>query len=179
MSSRAAASAVALLDAAAFAAAIPDLASVLADAVASGASVGFLAPFTTEDAGAWWRSLAPDVAAGRTLVLVSRVGGRVVGTAQLRLAPLPNARHRAEVAKVLVHRDARRRGHARALMARIETLARERGRTLLVLDTISGSDAARLYEVLGWTRSGDIPRYAAMPDGHLEPTTVYYKELLR
>ncbi len=177
MSPVVAGSAVALLDAAGFAAAIPDLARVLADAVASGASVGFLAPFTTDDAAAWWRQVASDVAAGRTLVLVSRDGGRIVGTAQLRLAPLPNALHRAEVAKVLVHRDARRRGHARALMTRIEAIAREHGRTLLVLDTITGSDAARLYEALGWARSGDIPRYAAMPDGHLEPTTVYYKEL--
>lgn len=177
MRSASAAPAVALLDEAGFAAAIPDLARVLADAVTSGASVGFLAPLAVDEAAAWWRSVAPEVAARRTLVLVSREGGRIVGTAQLRLAPLPNARHRAEVAKVLVHRDARRRGHARALMSRIEALARERGRTLLVLDTISGSDAARLYEGLGWTRSGDIPRYAAMPDGHLEATTVYYKEL--
>lgn len=154
-----------------------DLAAILADAVASGASVGFVSPFGVRDAERWWRSLLPDVASGAVLVLALRDGGRIVGTAQLRLAPLPNARHRAEVAKVLVHRDARRRGHAAALMARVEELARERGRTLLVLDTITGTDAARLYERLGWTRAGEIPRYAATPDGSRAPTTVYFKEL--
>ncbi len=104
-----------MVSAEAFAAAIPELAAILADAVDSGASVGFVTPFSTEDAARWWHSLSPDVAAGHILVLVLRDGGRAVGTAQLRLAQLPNARHRAEVAKVLVHRDARRKGHARAL----------------------------------------------------------------
>ncbi|HEU5288495.1 MAG TPA: GNAT family N-acetyltransferase [Candidatus Limnocylindria bacterium] len=168
---------ITLLDADGLAAAVPELATILADAVASGASVGFVTPFTAEDAALWWRSLTSDVAAGRTLLLLLRERGRAVGTAQLRLAPLPNARHRAEVAKVLVLREARHRGHATALMRRIEDLARTHGRTLLVLDTITGSEAARLYDELGWTRSGDIPRYAAMPDGRLEPTTVFFKEL--
>lgn len=168
---------ITLLTADGLAAAVPELSAILADAVASGASVGFVTPFTADDAARWWRSLAPDVTDGRTLVLLLRERGRAVGTAQLRLAPLPNARHRAEVAKVLVLRDARRRGHATALMRRIEDLARDHGRTLLVLDTITGSDAARLYEELGWTRCGDIPRYAAMPDGRLASTTVFFKEL--
>lgn len=168
---------IALLTAEGLAAAVPELAAILSDAVASGASVGFVTPFTVDEAARWWRSLAPDVAAGRTLVLLLRERGRAVGTAQLRLAPLPNARHRAEVAKVLVLREARRRGHATALMRGIEEVARRHGRTLLVLDTITGGEAARLYERLGWTRSGDIPRYAAMPDGGLESTTVFFKEL--
>ena len=156
---------------------VADLAELLFDAVDSGASVGFVRPFTRDDAAAWWRSIASDVARGVTLVLAASVDGRVVGTAQLRLAQLPNSRHRAEVAKVLVHRDARRQGVGRALMSAVEDLARRHGRTLLFLDTISGSDAVRLYEGLGWTRAGEIPRYAGMPDGTLAPTTIFFKEL--
>ena len=160
-----------------FEAALPDLAELLYDAVDSGASVGFVKPFTRADAEAWWRTLAPDVHAEHIVVLLYRVEGRAVGTAQLRLAQLPNARHRAEVAKVLVHRDARRRGYGRDLMRTIEQVARRWHRTLLVLDTIAGSDAERLYERLGWIKVASIPRYAAFPDGTLAPTTIFYKEL--
>jgi GNAT superfamily N-acetyltransferase len=170
--------AVAELDERGFTAAVDELAALLVDSVESGASVGFLLPFTLADARRWWRSLTPDVAAGRVVVMVARtVDGRAVGTAQLRLNAYPNGLHRAEVAKVLVHRDVRRRGVARTLMGCLEDSARRRGRTLLVLDTITGSDAVRLYESLGWTRSGEIPRYAGMPDGTLAPTTIFYKEL--
>lgn len=165
------------IDAAGFDSAIPELADILVDSVESGASVGFELPFSRHDSEAWWRGIAPDVAAGRVVVLAARESHRILGTAQLRLAQMPNQRHRADVAKVLVHRDARRRGLGTSLMGAIEVFARERGRTLLVLDTISGSDAARLYERLGWRRAGEIPRYATMPDGTLAPTTFYYKEL--
>jgi GNAT superfamily N-acetyltransferase len=165
------------LEASTFDGAVADLAELLFDAVDSGASVGFVRPFPREDAAAWWRNVASDVKRGVTLVLTASVDGRVVGTAQLRLAQLPNSRHRAEVAKVLVHRDARRRGIGRVLMSAIEDLARRHGRTLLFLDTITGSDAVRLYEGLGWTRAGEIPRYAGMPDGTLAPTTIFFKEL--
>ena len=168
---------IAPLDGGAFARAIDDLSAILVDAVRSGASVGFVEPFTLDDARAWWRSLAADVDAGRLVVLVARVDGRAVGTAQLRLAQLSNARHRAEVAKVLVHREARRTGLGSALMGAIEDVARDRQRTLLVLDTIAGSDAVRLYERLGWTRAGEIPRYAAFPNGTLAPTVIYFKDL--
>ena len=156
----------------------PRLAEILVDAVASGASVGFVQPFAEADAEAWWRSLIPEVESGRVvIILASDRDGRVVGTAQLRLAQMPNQRHRADVAKVLVHREARRRGLGRMLMSAIETSARARGRTLLVLDTVTGSDADRMYERLGWTRAGAIPNYATMPDGTLAPTTFFYKEL--
>jgi len=165
------------LEAGAFDDLVADLADLLFDAVDSGASVGFVRPFTRADAAAWWRSIAPDVTHGVTLVLAASVDGRVVGTAQLRLAQLPNSRHRAEVAKVLVHRDARRRGVGRALMSAVEDLARRHGRTLLFLDTITGTDAVRLYEGLGWTRAGEIPRYAGMPGGTLAPTTIFFKDL--
>src|SRR5688572_25815547 len=165
------------LDGADFDAAIPDLAAILADAVAGGASVGFLLPFSSDDAEAWWRSLGRDVARGSVIVIVARLDRRVIGTAQLRLAQLPNARHRAEVAKVLVHRSARRRGIATALMSEIERIAVADSRTLLVLDTIADSEAEPLYVKLGWTRAAEIPRYAGMPDGELRPTMIFYRDL--
>ncbi len=153
------------------------LADLLADAVEGGASVGFVAPFASGEAASWWRSISDDVKHGRVILLAAREGDRIVGTVQLRLAPLPNARHRAEVAKLLVHRDARRRGIARRLLAALEDVARSEGRTLLVLDTISGSEADHLYRSLGWTAAGSVPHYAAMPDGTLAPTTYFYREL--
>ena len=160
-----------------FPAAIPELAELLVDAVDSGASVGFLPPFTAVDAERWWRTLTEDVSAGRMLVLLLRVEGRAVGTAQLRLAQLPNARHRAEVAKVLVRSSVRRHGYGRMLMTAVETAARNAGRHLLLLDTLSGSDAERLYARLGWTRATEIPDYAELPDGHLAATTIFHKDL--
>jgi len=165
------------LDGPTFEAAIPDLALILADAVAAGTSVGFLLPFTPNDAASWWQSIAPDVARGDVIVVVARIERRVVGTAQLRLARLPNARHRAEVAKVLVHRSARRRGVATALMREIERVALAEGRTLLVLDTIAESEAVQLYLKRGWARAGEIPAYAGMPDGELRPPVIFYRTL--
>jgi GNAT superfamily N-acetyltransferase len=165
------------LDGPTFDAAIPDLSVILADAVASGASVGFVLPFTPEDAATWWQSIERDVVRGDVVVIAARLDRRVVGTAQLRLAKWPNARHRAEVAKVLVHRSARRRGIATALMREIERIALMDGRTLLMLDTIAGSDAERLYGKLGWTRAAEIPDYAGMPGGELRPTVIFYRRL--
>src|SRR2546425_12664710 len=165
------------LDGPTFDAAIPDLAVILADAVAGGASVGFLLPFSPEDAATWWQSIERDVVRGDVLVIVARIERRVVGTAQLRLAPLPNARHRAEVAKVLVHRSARRRGIARALMNELDRIARAEARSLLVLDTLTGSEGERLYEALGWTKAAVIPDYAMYSDEGLRPTTIFYRLL--
>jgi GNAT superfamily N-acetyltransferase len=165
------------LDGPTFDAAIPDLAMILADAVAGGASVGFLLPFTPDDAATWWQSVERDVVRGAVIVIIARLERRVVGTAQLRLALLPNARHRAEVAKVLVHRSVRRQGIASALMREIERIALAEGRTLLVLDTIAESEAEPLYTRLGWTRLAEIPRYAGMPDGELRPTVIFYRDL--
>jgi GNAT superfamily N-acetyltransferase len=167
------------LDGPTFDAAIPDLALILADAVAGGASVGFTLPFTPDDAATWWQSIERDVVHGSVLVVVARLERREVGTAQLRLAQLPNARHRAEVAKVLVHRSARRRGIATALMNAIERIALAEGRTLLVLDTITGSEAVPLYTKLGWTRAGEIPEYAGLPSGELRPTTIFFRRLTK
>lgn len=165
------------LDGPTFDAAIPDLAVILADAVAGGASVGFLTPFSPDDAATWWQGIERDVVRGDVVVVVARLERRVVGTAQLRLAKLPNALHRAEVAKVLVHRSARRQGVATALMREIERIALTEARTLLVLDTIAGSEAEPLYTKLGWTRVAEIPRYAGMPDGELRPTVIFYRDL--
>ncbi|MEO8633185.1 MAG: GNAT family N-acetyltransferase [Chloroflexota bacterium] len=165
------------LDGPTFDAAIPDLAMILADAVAGGASVGFLTPFSPDDAATWWQGIERDVVRGDVVVVVARLERRVVGTAQLRLAKLPNALHRAEVAKVLVHRSARRQGIATALMREIERIALTEARTLLVLDTIAGTEAEPLYTKLGWTRVAEIPRYAGMPDGELRPTVIFYRDL--
>jgi GNAT superfamily N-acetyltransferase len=152
------------------------LARVLADCVDGGASVGYLAPFGEADARHAFEEILPDVAAGRRVLLAAFDDGELVGTAQLIDARYPNQPHRADVAKVLVHRSARRKGVGRALMERLEHEARARGRTLLVLDTATG-DAERLYERLGWTRSGVIPGYALLPDGGECDTTFFHKRL--
>ena len=165
------------LDATSFARAVGELAELLVDAVAGGASVGFLPPFGLAQATAWWHTLQQDVARGAIVVLAARAGGGIVGTAQLRLAQLPNARHRAEVAKVLVHRSARRRGIARALMNELDRIARAEARSLLVLDTLTGSEGERLYEALGWTKAAVIPDYAMYSDEGLRPTTIFYRLL--
>ena len=154
-----------------------ELSDLLIDAVEDGASVGFLLPLTPEEAASWWSTILAEVDSGRLTVLVAREDGEIVGTVQLRLASMPNQRHRADVAKLLVRRAWRRRGTARALMASVESLARELGRSLLVLDTMAGSAAENLYRSLGWTEVGSIPDYAAWPDGKLGPTVIFYRRL--
>jgi GNAT superfamily N-acetyltransferase len=177
MKAAAAAPTIEVLAAGEFRVVVHELAELLVDAVGSGASVGFLPPFTVVQAERWWRGLTDDVATGRLLVLLLRVDGRAFGTAQLRLAQLPNAQHRAEVAKVLVHSSTRRRGYGRILMEAVENAAQTAGRHLLVLDTLSGSDAERLYTRMGWSRVAEIPGYAALPNGQFAATTIFYKEL--
>jgi GNAT superfamily N-acetyltransferase len=153
------------------------LAGILADCVARGASVGFMAPFSQTDAEAWWRGVVEEVAAGRTILFAAEAGGEIVGTAQLIPCAKPNQPHRADVAKVLVHGKARRRGIGAALMAALETEARRRGLLLLTLDTVTGSAGDGLYGSAGWTRVGEIPDYALWPDGRFCATTVFYKRL--
>ena len=153
------------------------LAAVLADCVAGGASVSFMAPFPHEQARAAFESVAADVDAGRRLVLAAFADGRIVGTVQVVLALPPNQPHRGEIAKLLVHRSARRRGVAQRLMERAEVEALAEGKTLLVLDTVTGDAAEGLYERLGWTRVGEIPGYALYPDGRPCSTTVFYRQL--
>jgi GNAT superfamily N-acetyltransferase len=164
------------LDATAAYAQLDALARVLADCVDDGASVGYLSPFDEADARHAFEAVLPDVAAGRRVLLAAFDDGELVGTGQLIHAHYPNQPHRADVAKVLVHRSARRRGVGRALMERLESEALANGRTLLVLDTAT-DDAERLYDRLGWTRSGVIPGYALLPDGRECDTTFFYKRL--
>jgi GNAT superfamily N-acetyltransferase len=154
---------------------LDELAAVLADCVDGGASVSYLAPFSPAQARAELEGMAAEVGRGRRLLLAAFDGGRVVGTVQVILALPPNQPHRGEIAKLLVHRSARRRGVARLLMERAESEASAEGKTLLVLDTVTGDPAERLYERLGWTRVGVIPGYALYPDGRPCDTTVFWK----
>ncbi len=168
------------LDAAAAAAALPELARILRACVEAGASVNFILPFPQSDAEAWWRrAVLPALAEGERRLLVARgADGAILGTVQLAFAAQPNQPHRAEVTKLLVAPEARRRGVARALMRSLEDLARQSGRRLLLLDTVEGSDAQRLYEALGWTLLGVVPRFALSTDrARLEGSAFLWKEI--
>jgi GNAT superfamily N-acetyltransferase len=153
------------------------LAAVLADCVAGGASVSYLAPFSHEQARDAFAGWAAEVEQGRRLILAAFAEGELVGTVQVILALPPNQPHRGEIAKLLVHRSARKRGIAQLLMEHAESEARSEGKTLLVLDTVTGDNAERLYTRLGWTRVGVIPGYALYPDGRPCDTTVFWKAL--
>ena len=153
------------------------LAGVLVDVVAGGASVSYLAPFSHEQARAAFEAWAAEVEHDRRLLLGAFAEGKLVGTVQVILALPPNQPHRAEIAKLLVHRSARKRGIAQLLMEHAESEARAEGKTLLVLDTVTGDDAERLYARLGWTRVGVIPGYALYPDGRPCDTTIFWKAI--
>lgn len=153
------------------------LAGVLHDCVAGGASVSYMSPFSHEQARAAFDGFAADAERGNRLVLAAFAEGELVGTVQVVLTAPPNQPHRGEIAKLLVHRRARRRGIAAVLMARAEREARAEGKSLLVLDTVTGDGAESLYTKLGWTRVGVIPGYALYPDGRPCDTTVFWKSL--
>jgi len=153
------------------------LAAVLHDCVAGGASVGYMAPFSHADARSAFEGFAAEAEQGRRLILAAFSDGQLVGTAQVVLELMPNQPHRAEIAKVLVHRSARGRGIAGRLMERAEDEARAEGKTLLVLDAVTGGDAARLYDRLGWTTVGVVPNFALYPDGRPCDTTYFWKAL--
>ena len=153
------------------------LAAVLHDCVAGGASVSYMAPFPLEQARNAFEGFVADAEKGRRLILAAFVDADLVGTVQVILALPPNQPHRGEIAKLLVHRRARGRGIAQLLMERAEAEARAEGKTLLVLDAVTGGDAARLYARLGWTTVGVIPGYALYPDGRPCDTTVFWKAL--
>jgi GNAT superfamily N-acetyltransferase len=164
------------LSAKAAAAAVPELAEVLAECVEAGASVSFMAPFDRAEAVAHFEAAARDVAAGRRVLVAARDGERVVGTVQVLLAMPPNQPHRGEIAKLLVRPSARRQGIAQRLMERAEAEALAEGKTLLLLDTASDV-AERLYERLGWIRLGVVPDFALLPDGRPCDTTFFWKRL--
>jgi GNAT superfamily N-acetyltransferase len=156
---------------------IDGLARLLIDCVDGGASVSFMHPLTPERAAAFWRRVAQGVAGGERALLIAEDARGICGTVQLVLAQPENQPHRADLAKMLVHRRARRQGLGAALMRAAEATARESGKTLLVLDAVTDGDAARLYQRLGWVRVGDIPDYALFPGGGLCSTTVFYRKL--
>lgn len=157
---------------------VNELAEVLRDCVEGGASVGFMRPLAEGRAQAFWRRVAEGVAAGeRHLFVAEDSSGRICGTLSLVVDMPDNQPHRADVSKMLVHRRARRQGMAEQLLRALEVKARALGKTTLVLDTVTGSDASRLYERLGWQQVGDIPNYALMPDGAPCSTTYYFRAL--
>ncbi len=173
------------LDADAYVTAIPGLAALLIDAVDGGASVNFLAGVTDEETRAWWTERIPQIADETITAFVARRPapradpdtGCIVGSTLLIRSRNPNARHRAEIAKVLVHRSARRRGLGRALMEAAEQRARADGRWLLMLDTQAGTAAEALYRSTGWQELGTMPNHSYRTDGVLTATTFFWKDL--
>jgi len=158
--------------------AIPELAEMLQASVAQGASIGFVMPFSLEQAQAFWRGLLPAIERGERLLLVAYDAGRLVGTVQLLLAMPDNGRHRAEVVKLMVHPDARRRGIARSLMLQVQQKAAELQRHLLVLDTLTGDTAEGMYRQMGFQLAGSIPQYALASNGSALDATSYMYKLL-
>ena len=155
---------------------IEGLTDVLVDCVEGGASVSFMHPLTRERAAAFWRRVADGVTAGNRVLIVADDGEGMCGTVQLIFDLPENQPHRADLAKMLVHRRARRHGLCAALLEAAEAAARDCGKTLLVLDTASDS-AERLYERLGWVKVWVIPGYALYPDGRPCATTYFWKGL--
>jgi GNAT superfamily N-acetyltransferase len=156
---------------------VSQLCDLLTDAVDSGASVGFMPPLSLEDALAYWASVIAAMREGSRVLLVAQEDGLVQGSVQLGLEMRGNGLHRAEMMKLFVHRRARRRGLARALLAEAERVAAGLGRTLLTMDTRKGGEAERLCESLGYVRYGEVPGYARSSDGSLHTTTFFYRRL--
>jgi GNAT superfamily N-acetyltransferase len=153
------------------------LADILIDCVERGASVSFMYPLSREKVEAFWADVAESVARGERILLVAEAGEEIVGTVQVVFAGPENQPHRADVAKMLVHSRARRGGLGERLMRAAEDAARAAGKTLLVLDAVTGGDAERLYARIGWTKVGVIPSYALFPDGRPCDTTYFFKAI--
>jgi ribosomal protein S18 acetylase RimI-like enzyme len=158
---------------------VRELGALLHACVYDGASIGFVLPFTADDGEAFWRDkVLPAVRNGTRVLLVAHTSGRIVGSVQLDCDTPPNQPHRAEVRKLLVHPAVRRQGIAHALMAELELLARQRGRSLLTLDTRTGDKAEPLYASLGYKTVGVIPGFCRDPiEDRLDATTIMYKAL--
>ncbi|MEO6525273.1 MAG: GNAT family N-acetyltransferase [Gemmatimonadaceae bacterium] len=156
---------------------VEQLADVLIDCVEGGASVSFMLPLARERAVAFWRRVANAVAAGERALLVAEDALGICGTVQLILDMPENQPHRAELAKMLVHRRARRQGLAATLLRSAEEMALDCRKSLLMLDAVTGGDAERLYERHGWSRVGVVPRFALMPNGDWCATTFFFREL--
>lgn len=152
---------------------LEELVGLIVEVVEDGASIGFLPPLSREDAKAYWQGvLEPG-----TLLWVAKEGERIVGTVQLQLAQKQNATHRGEIAKMMVQPQQRRKGIARLLMQQAEDRAVAEGRSLLILDTLEGAPSNILYQSLGFTEAGRIPKFARSGDGNLYATVLYYKEI--
>lgn len=162
-----------------FSAAVDDLAEILHACVHDGASIGFVLPFTMDDARRYWlQNVQPGLKSGALEVFVTHDNRSIQGTVQLIPATMPNQPHRADVAKLLVHPNARRRGLGRALMEALFQRTKELERTMLVLDTRSTDPSRLLYQDLGFQIAGEIPNYCRNPfETKFEPTTYMYKEL--
>jgi GNAT superfamily N-acetyltransferase len=158
-------------------AAIPRLAALVVDAVEGGASVNFLAGVTIDQAAAWWTERTPLIGDGTITAFIARNGGDIVGSTLLVRSRNQNSPHRAEIAKVIVHRTCRRQGLGRRLMEAAESVARVDGRWMLILDTEAGSEADLFYRSLGWEPFGTMPNHAYRSDGVLAPTTFFWKDL--
>jgi acetyltransferase len=156
---------------------IEQFADLLIDAVDSGASIGFMPPINRVEAFAYWQDVIAAMRTGRRLLLVAMDGDLVQGSVQLNLEPRANGNHRAETIKLFVHRRARRRGLAKALMLEVESTARRLGRTLILMDTRKGGEAEKMCESLGYTRYGEVPKYARSGDGRLDASVFYYHQL--
>ena len=156
---------------------IEQLGELLIDCVEGGASVSFMHPLPRDRAVAFWRRVAQGVAAGERALIVAVDEHGICGTVQLVLDLPENQPHRADLAKMLVSPRLRRRGLGAALLGAAEQVARDCGRTLLVLDAVTGGDAARMYARHGWVRVGDVPNFALYPDGRYCSTTYFYRDL--
>jgi GNAT superfamily N-acetyltransferase len=167
------------LDAAETAIRLPELSEILVDAVTNGASVNFMAGFTHDQAQSFWHAQIPAIANDENQLIVADTGTRLIATTMLMFAHQPNAPHRAEIGKMLVHSAHRRQGLGRRLLTAAETAARRANRTLLMLDTESGSAGDKLYRSCGWIPVGGVPNHAFRPDGRLAETTIFYKQLPR
>ncbi len=150
---------------------------LLQNVVDDGASIGFIAPLSAAEARDYWQGILPPLQAGHKVMLIAKQEDQLVGSVQLALESRANGRHRAEVQKLMVHTAARGQGVARGLMTALEAVAHEQRRTLLVLDTVRGGVADGLYQRMGYTKAGSIPRYALSSAGHLDDTVFYYREL--
>lgn len=153
------------------------LVDLLQDAVDSGASVGFLSPLSTADARNYWLAALEDVARGERVILLAFDGQSLVGCVQLHLTARANARHRAEVQKLLVHSQWQKRGLGRELLAAIEKIAIQRGRTLVLADAREGGPGERLFASHGYTRLGAIPQFQRGPDGRFDSTVIFFRHI--
>lgn len=151
---------------------------LLCDCVDSGASVGFIRPFSQPESQEYWDGVQADIAKGTRYLLVANLSGKLVGTVQVSVCNKANGLHRAEIEKLMVHTQARGRGVAKLLMQEAEVLAGTLCRSLLVLDTKKGDIAEGMYSKLGYVKVGEIPGFALSSSGELDATVLFYKELV-